>query len=185
MQGAREDGLQALIEADISLLANFLHSPLGKSIFTKEEKAFPELPFTWKLGDFYLHGTMDRFIEKKDKYLVVDYKSSILDESVDRYRFQVSSYMAAVKEWLEKRGDSRSVEGYLVNLFSAQAIKVSSTGREKEILLDELQRIKENYTLADEDCDPIKRGMVAGEKCFSCAYSLHCELGKDFVLGSN
>lgn len=175
-----------LLKLDLELLQSFLTSPLGKELFASENKAYPEIPFEWQLGDKILHGTIDRLIQNPaGDWIVVDYKSSILEESLERYEFQVASYAAAVERAEIAKGNKKPVvRGYLVDLFSAKSFPVAAQAKNAEqILVEEMNRAQNNYTLADSEIRNALRGIVGGDHCFSCAYSMHCDVGTKFVLG--
>lgn len=177
--------LGELVELDLRLLRRFLGSDLGRELFAPDVQSFPEIPFQWKVGGAVVHGAMDRLIQRADGiWVVVDYKSSILEESRDRYRFQVASYMAAVAAYARGLGEERPrVLGYLVDLYVSQSYPVEVELAEAEdFLREEIQRMKVNYTLTDGELDFTRRGIKAGEHCFSCPYSLHCQIGREFVL---
>ncbi len=171
--------LKELISFDKMLLEKFLLSDLGRELFADVE-AYPEIPFEWNLEKVRLHGAMDRLIKKADgTWVVVDYKSSILEESLDRYRFQVASYMAAVAA----HAPGAKVEGYLVDLFEARSYPVTGESEAaKRSVLAEIKNTAANYMVADPS--PVARGVQGGEHCFHCPYSLHCDLGVQIVLAS-
>jgi ATP-dependent exoDNAse (exonuclease V) beta subunit len=184
-QGVNVDhpALEQLIQLDLQLLSGFLASPLGGDLFAPEVKAFPEIPFQWKRGHSLVHGAMDRLIRRPDgAWVVVDYKSSVLEDSLERYRFQVASYMVAVAAHARGLGEKDpKVFGYLVDLYESKSIPVETGIREaSELLTGEIERTRRNYTLADAELDFRSRGVSGGEHCFSCPYSMHCEIGLAF-----
>lgn len=186
-QGATADSpvLAELVALDSALLKKFLASEIGRELFGADVKAYPELPFEWRIGSTFLHGTLDRLIQKKDgSWIVADYKSSILEESRDRYRFQVASYMAAISAFASaKEKKPVVVKGFLVDLNEAVAYEVAADPKEAELKLElEIKNTAENYTVAAGSASLSARGIVGGEQCFSCPYSLHCDLGKKIVL---
>jgi ATP-dependent helicase/nuclease subunit A len=202
-----------LAEKDLELLGRFLASPLGQEIFAADVEAFPELPFFWKFHGAYLQGAMDRVIRKPDgSWVVVDYKSSVLDESLEKYRFQVQSYLAAVAEYAPAReggapgrgaqalpggpgepgrgaqalpggpGAPR-VTGYLVDLYQCTSHNVSDDpARAAENLAAKVGEVRESYTLAAQRERLFGRGLEGGEHCLHCTYRFHCEIGKEIVL---
>ncbi|MGE3260590.1 MAG: PD-(D/E)XK nuclease family protein [Bacteriovoracia bacterium] len=187
-QGAKTDNVafRELLEIDLALLRKFLDSAVGKDLFGPGVKAYPEIPFEWRLGQMYVHGVLDRLIQRKDgSWVVVDYKSSVFeDERGSRQRFQVASYMAAIAAYASaKEGKAARVTGFLVDLNEAESVEVIADANEAaEILAAEIEKIRENYTLADGKTDPALRGIRGGDECFSCPYSLHCDLGRKIVL---
>jgi ATP-dependent exoDNAse (exonuclease V) beta subunit len=185
-QGVRADEplLTQLLEIDLKQLQTFLSSASGKEFFHREAKSFPEIPFHWKVGGVVLHGAIDRLIRKPDgSWIVVDYKSSVKEESLDDYRFQVAAYMAAVEELgLASTGKRFTVAGYLVDLFSSAAVKVDpESGDTKDQVARQLEKTAGNYTLTDNELSFEKRGVKASDHCLTCPYSDHCDLGKEFV----
>ena len=186
-QGVDPDApeLAELVDIDVQLLRRFLDSEVGQQLFGQGIKAFPEIPFQWNLSNSVVHGTMDRLIQKPDgTWMVVDYKSSILEESLERYRFQVASYMAAISAHARSQGESHpKVEGYLVDLFESKAYPVAvDPAAAEERLVSEIETVRGNYTLPEDQLRPSVRGIRASDHCFSCPYSMHCEIGRDFVL---
>jgi ATP-dependent exoDNAse (exonuclease V) beta subunit len=186
-QGAAESdsSLDELIEEDLSLLEKFLHSPTGKMLFDTRFEAFPEISFRWKQKNISLFGTIDRLVKKSDsEWLVVDYKSSLLEDSLERYRFQVESYMCAVSALAARSGKQKiQITGYLVDLSSSNALEIGfdeSSAMKK--LEEEMEKVAQNLILQENVFDLHARGIRADEHCFSCAYSLHCDLGTKFVL---
>jgi len=177
--------LPELIELDLGLLRNFLCSELGEKFFDEASQAFPEIAFQWKVGAVVLHGAMDRLLRKSNGgWVVVDYKSSIHEESLDRYRFQVASYMAAVSAHADSLDHCTAhVEGYLVDLYSALPHSVSLDPDNAKRQIDEgLRSAEENYTSSGNKNWLGDRAIEGGEHCFSCPYSLHCEFGIKVVL---
>jgi RecB family exonuclease len=181
--------LAELIALDVELLRHFLTSPLGREVFDETAEAYPEISFEWNVGGVRLHGAMDRLIRKPGgEWIVVDYKSSILEESLDRYRFQVESYMAAVsaRESAPGAGKEKSappVAGYLVDLYAAKEHLVRKDAHDAVSQLEkELRETAKNYTPAGTKPNLVDGAVASGEHCFSCPYSLHCEIGKPFVL---
>lgn len=177
--------LPELIELDLGVLKGFLGSPLGKEFFDGAAEAFPEITFRWRVNGVTLHGAMDRLIRKEDgKWVVVDYKSSVHDESLERYRFQVASYMAAVHAHADSLDHGTgNIEGYLVDLYASASHPVEHV-REDALrqLREELRSTAENYTRSGNKTSLEARGVSGGEQCFSCPYSLHCEIGIKVVL---
>jgi ATP-dependent exoDNAse (exonuclease V) beta subunit len=177
--------LEELLQFDLKRLKRFLASPLAADFFSLASEAFPEIPFQWKVGGIVLHGAIDRLVKAADgSWLVVDYKSSIQEQSLDDYRFQVASYMAAVREHAIGLGETApTVTGYLVDLFAATSLTVRS---EQENAMGELRKelaeTAKNYTPADTKPNLVEAGVTGGEHCFSCPYSFHCEIGKQIVL---
>lgn len=177
--------LEALLAFDLERLRRFLASELAQEFFSEASAAFPEIPFQWKVGEVVLHGAIDRLVKGRDgSWLVVDYKSSIQEQSLDDYRFQVASYMAAVREHARGEGETAPhVTGYLVDLFAATSLKVESGhGEAMAQLRGELEETAKNYTPADTKPNLVEAGVLGGEHCFSCPYSFHCEIGKEIVL---
>ena|GEM_PF-5040330 len=177
--------LAELIALDRALLGNFLHSEQGREFFDEAVEAFPEVTFQWKLGGVTLHGAMDRLLRKDDgSWVVVDYKSSIQEESLERYEFQVRAYMAAVSAKAQAAGENKEhVKGYLVDLYSAGSHPVPFDSDDAlHKLRKEMDSTAQNYTLKDNKNSLVERGVSGGEHCFSCPYSLHCEIGKKVVL---
>lgn len=172
--------LKELIALDSSLLLKFLSSPLGRDLFSAEAQAFPEIPFEWRLGEVRLHGAMDRLIRRADgTWVVVDYKSSILEESLERYRFQVSFYMAAVAA----HAPGSKVEGFLVDLFEARSYPVEGDAAgSRQAVLAEVRSAAGNYTLTDPS--ELMKRISGGDHCFHCPYSMHCDVGREIVLAS-
>ncbi|MGZ3695058.1 MAG: PD-(D/E)XK nuclease family protein, partial [Bdellovibrionota bacterium] len=187
-QGAKVDNVAfaELLEIDLALLEKFLTSEVGRDLFGPDVKAYPEIPFEWRLGEMYLHGVLDRLIQRKDgSWVVVDYKSSVFeDERGSRQRFQVASYMAAISAYASaKEGKPARVTGFLVDLNEAESYEViADASAAADILASDIEKIRENYTLADGKTNPALRGIRGGEECFSCPYSLHCEIGRGIVL---
>lgn len=186
-QGVNSDelALSELIALDLRLLSRFLSSELGLELFSKTNCAYPEIPFQWRLESALVHGAIDRLIRREcGTWIVVDYKSSILEESRERYRFQVASYMAAVHAHALGLGEKNPrVKGYLVDLYESKSYEVGETiEKAAQHLAEELRRLRGNYTLTDSGLEFSARGILAGEHCFSCPYSLHCDLGSKFVL---
>lgn len=181
-QGAnpKSPHLTHLIRLDMEVLESFLQSEIGRRLFGAGIKAWPEVPFIWKTGDVELYGAMDRLVElAPGHWVVVDYKSSVTDDNIDRYRFQVNAYRRAIEEW--KRGEPNlRVEGWLVDLSSAEVFPIPE-GFE---IGEAVSSAANNYTLPREKHDPVSRGVVGGEKCFVCPYALHCAPGRDSVLKS-
>ncbi len=179
------EAFKELIAMDLALLRNFLASDLGKELFSSEVEAHAELPFQWKVGTSLLHGTMDRLIRRPDgTWVVVDYKSSISDDSQERYRFQVRSYMAAVFQFAQSIGEQNpKVLGYLVDLHHSKSYPVAGDPKEHTDFIEaELRRLQKNYTLTDEEVSISLQQIQGGDHCFSCPYSLHCDLGRKLVL---
>lgn len=177
--------LSQLVALDLKLLASFLGSPLGQELFSEKAEAFPEISFQWKVQLAILHGAIDRLIRRPDgSWVVVDYKSSILEESRERYRFQVASYMAAVHAHAIGLGEKNPVvHGFLVDLYESKSYEVSLPIEEAAKKLgEEISALQKNYTLADSELALPARGISGGDHCFSCPYSLHCEFGRKFVL---
>ncbi len=175
----------ALVDIDLALLARFLRSPMGRELFSPEVEAFPELAFQWRIAGAHLQGAIDRVIRRPDgSWVVVDYKSSILEDSRERYHFQVASYMAAVAAHARlKSKDAPKVEGYLLDLFEATAYPVTVDPLQSTMVLEEeITKVRASYTLASAKNFYSGRGLQGGEHCFSCPYSLHCDLGKQIVL---
>jgi ATP-dependent exoDNAse (exonuclease V) beta subunit len=175
--------LEELIQLDLSLLASFLDSPLGRDLFAAGIEAYPEAAFQWLKGQTLVHGAMDRLIRRPDgSWVVVDYKSSILEESLDRYRFQVASYMVAVHAYAKSLGDENPrVLGYLVDLYECSSHAVEAEIEKASLYLDmEIHRTRRNYTLAEAELDFKTRGIQGGDHCFHCPYSMHCEIGLAF-----
>ena len=182
-QGVPEEAeeLTSLVRLDLQLLHRFLSSDLGRELFSRRALAYPEIPFQWSLSGAIVHGTMDRLIRKENGvWVVVDYKSSILEESLERYRFQVASYMAAVAEHAKGQGEAvPQVEGYLVDLYESRAYPVESSPEDAAArLVLEIERLRGNYTLEDAHLAPGARGIESGEHCFHCPYSASCDLGR-------
>jgi ATP-dependent exoDNAse (exonuclease V) beta subunit len=177
--------LPELIELDLGLLRGFLSSPLGQEFFDQAAEAFPEIAFQWKVGNVTLHGAMDRLIRKRDgKWVVIDYKSSVHEESLERYRFQVASYMAAVKAHADSLDHgSASVEGYLIDLYSSSTHPVGFDDIDAlHQLGEELKNAALNYTPSGNKNSLEPPRVTGGEHCFSCPYSFHCEIGIKVVL---
>ena len=185
LQGVPHDAplLGELVDLDLDRIRNFLASPLGRELFGSDVEAFPEIPFQWRVGEVVLHGAIDRLIRKRDgSWVVVDYKSSIQEQSLEDYEFQVASYMAAVRD---REGANARVSGYLVDLFAARSIPVKSEPVDAmRKIREELGRTAENYTREGTKLKLVDRGVRGGEQCFSCPYSFHCEIGKEVVLAS-
>ena len=179
---ANSSDFSILLDRDIAVLEKFLFSDLGRELFSPNVTAYPEISFLWKFENSILHGTIDRLIKKDNSWIVVDYKSSILEESLDRYQFQVAAYTAAVTSIAEK---GEECNGFLLDLFSAESHPVPF---EKETVLAKIQaeikNVKRNYTLSKDELGFSERGIQPGKHCFHCPYSLHCDLGKRFVLES-
>lgn len=190
-QGAKVDNVafSELLELDHSLLGKFLSSEVGRQLFGPGIEAFPEIPFEWRLGKVFVHGVLDRLIRRPDgSWAVVDYKSTVADgERGARQRFQVASYMAAIAAYAAAKDKKPArVAGFLVDLNEAESTEVIADLTEAEkILSTEMEKIRENYTLADGKTKPGLRGIRGGEQCFSCPYSLHCDLGREIVLEFN
>ena len=160
-------------------------SDLGREFFSSSGKAFPEISFQWKVGSLVLHGAIDRLVQLRNgSWVVVDYKSSIQEQSLEDYRFQVASYMAAVREHAVGSGDpAPHVSGYLVDLFSATALLVESEHDDAmRQLRQEIKNTAGNYTPADTKPNLLDGFVKGGVPCFSCPYSFHCEIGKGIVL---
>ena len=181
--------LPELIALDLEVLRGFLGSPIGKEFFDGAAEAFPEITFRWRVGGVTLHGAMDRLLRRKDgRWVVVDYKSSIHEESLERYRFQVASYMAAVSAHADSIDhgtglSSGNVEGFLVDLYASTSHPVEhARSNAMQQLREELKSTAENYTLNGNKKRLDERGVSGGEQCFSCPYSLHCEIGIKVVL---
>ncbi len=171
-----------LADHDLNLLQRFLDSPLGRELFSPEVEAFPELSFQWNLDHAHLQGSIDRVIRKPNgDWVVVDYKSSVLEESLAEYRFQVQAYMAAVSAYAkEKRGQEPKVEGFLVDLYSCKSVSVSNDPHEAtEILRENLSRVRESYTQASKRTHFIQGGLLGGKHCLKCTYRFHCEIGRE------
>ena len=171
--------LEQLLDFDGTVLERFLSSTLGQELFSPQVKAFPEIVFQWKLHNVLIHGTMDRLVERgSGDYLVVDYKSSVLEESLERYQFQVGLYALAIHE-----STGKPVSGTLVDLFTSATIPVtvnfSKLQAEVKLLLSQVEA---NYLLPKENLDLPARGISGGDHCFSCPYSQHCEIGRTYVL---
>ncbi len=181
-QGAsiRHRKFSELLEMDLAVLRKFLHSPVGRELFS-EGDVYPEIPFLWSTSGVRIHGAIDRLVKKSESHwIVVDYKSSILAESLERYLFQVASYGAAIRAWLVSEGvKNPRVDGLLVNIFSAETIPVPVEEAAALAQLErELRNVQRNYT------DPGANSPKPGEHCFSCPYSLHCAIGRETVLES-
>jgi ATP-dependent exoDNAse (exonuclease V) beta subunit len=182
--------LDELIAEDLAMLEKFLQSPAGREFFDPQYQSFPELSFRWRLGEAALFGTIDRLVKKSDReWMVVDYKSSLLEDSVDRYRFQVESYMCAIRAYAMGAHANGSgagepmITGYLVDLSTSNMVNVPfDPAQALKNLEKEMWRVAENYRLQENVFDLHGRGIRAEEHCFSCAYSLHCDLGSKFVL---
>jgi ATP-dependent exoDNAse (exonuclease V) beta subunit len=177
------EALEELIQLDLSLLSSFLDSKLGRELFAPGIEAYPEAAFQWLKGETVVHGAMDRLIRRPDgSWVVVDYKSSILEESLDRYRFQVASYMVAVHAYAQSLGDQNpQVFGYLVDLYESSSHPVDVDIAKASLYLDmEIYRTRRNYTLAEGELDFQTRGIKGGDHCFHCPYSMHCEIGLAF-----
>jgi CRISPR/Cas system-associated exonuclease Cas4 (RecB family) len=172
------------VELDLALLERFLSSPVGRELFAEGITAYPEAPFQWRVGGTVLFGVMDRLLRRADgTWVVVDYKSSILEESRERYRFQVESYMAAVAEYARGQGEANPrVLGYLVDLYETKAYPVETAPAAAALRIgEEIEQVKANYTLPVEKLSGPSPGARAGAHCFSCAYLYHCDLGKEFA----
>jgi ATP-dependent exoDNAse (exonuclease V) beta subunit len=180
-QGAdsSREQFEPLLDLDVALLGRFLGSDLGRELFTVDAEAFPEIPFRWRHGGATLHGAIDRLIRKPSGlWVVVDYKSSVLEESRERYEFQVASYMAAVAAHARLLGEEAPrVEGYLVDLQEASAMQVKAGAQTLAQLAAELSRTREAYTLARSEALRRAGDLQGGDHCFKCAYCLHCEIG--------
>lgn len=175
--------LPELIELDVALLRNFLLSPLGLEFFDETAEAFPEITFQWRVGEITLHGAMDRLIRKENgAWVVVDYKSSIHEESLERYRFQVASYMAAVQAQADSIDHGTAhVDGYLIDLYSAQSHPVPyESNNALRQLGQELESTSKNYTATVNKMSLEERGIVGGEHCLTCPYCAHCKIGQQF-----
>jgi ATP-dependent exoDNAse (exonuclease V) beta subunit len=175
--------LEQLLQLDQQLLGAFLASPVGREIFSPEVEAYPEAAFQWQYGETLVHGAIDRLLRRPDgAWVVVDYKSSISDESRERYRFQVASYMVAVEAYARSRGEaSPRVLGYLVDLYDSTShpVDVDIAGAARALAV-EIARTRENYTLSDAGLAKALANLRGGDHCFSCPYSLHCEIGLAF-----
>jgi hypothetical protein len=128
---------------------------------------------------------MDRLIQvEKDHYIVVDYKSSILEESLERYQFQIAAYRAAIERKLREEGiENPRVDAYLVNLFNAEVIPASGYSEGMEVEIEkEILAVKANYAITETGRNPRSRGIMGKDSCFSCPYVLHCDVGREFVL---
>lgn len=180
---ARELG--ELLSVDLDRLGRFLASDLGAEFFSPDVRAFPEVPFQWSVGGVVLHGAIDRLIQKPDgTWVVIDYKSSIQEQSLDDYRFQVASYMAAVRESERIRnGVAPRVRGFLVDLFAARSLEVEANLDDAIARLRaELESTAGGYTLQGVKSNLVVTVPGNGSACFSCPYSFHCEIGKEIVL---
>ncbi|NUM88908.1 MAG: PD-(D/E)XK nuclease family protein, partial [Bdellovibrionales bacterium] len=178
-QGACDLGarLQELIRIDLGVLRKFLESETGRKLFSGA-RAWPEVPFVWKAGGVEVHGAIDRLVElEPGHWVVADYKSSVNDGNLDRYAFQVNTYREAIRAWL---GSSAKVDGWLVDLFTAEVHRVGESDEFTETVKGAIA----NYTLPREEHDPVRRGVAGGEKCFACPYALHCAPGRESVLKS-
>lgn len=186
-QGAdpNDNLLESLIQEDLKVLDRFLSSSSAKKFFDSNDQAFPELSFRWRWKEVALFGTIDRLVKRKNgEWLVVDYKSSLLEDSLDRYRFQVESYMCAVRVHALSLGEQDpKITGYLVNLSDSSVVDVGFDPKKSiENLEKEILRVRENHRIQGNVFDLHGRGIRAEEHCFSCPYSLHCDLGTKFVL---
>jgi len=63
------------------------------------------------------HGIIDLLIEDKDKYIIIDYKSSNIDD--ESYIKQLNGY----KDYIKKIGN-KEVECYLYSIFKKEFKKV-------------------------------------------------------------
>ncbi len=186
-QGAdpNDDSLECLIQEDLKVLERFLSSSSAKKFFDSNDQAFPELSFRWRWKEVALFGTIDRLVKRKNgEWLVVDYKSSLLEDSLDRYRFQVESYLCAVRVHALSLGEKDpKITGYLVNLSDSSVVDVIFDPKKSlENLEKEILRVRENHRIQGNVFDLHGRGIRAEDHCFSCPYSLHCDLGTKFVL---
>jgi hypothetical protein len=169
-----------LVNLDLELLRRFLGSELGRDLFAGDVQAFPEIPFRWKVASATLHGAIDRLIRRPSgAWVVVDYKSSVLEVSRERYEFQVASYMAAVAAHAKAGGEpAPQVQGYLVDLYEAEALPVTaSLDAASRSLVREIESSRTNYTLARSQALQEARNLPGGKHCLKCAYCLHCEIG--------
>ncbi len=186
-QGAAEkrEVLDELLNLDMQVLERFLSSEIGQKLFADSVEAFPEIPFVWSFASVKIHGAMDRLIRHSaDHWTVVDYKSSILEESRERYEFQLAAYRSAIERKLREDGiDNPRVDAYLVSLLTADVIPVSGYTLETEKLVsEEIIRLQENYAITETGRNPRSRGITEKDSCFSCPYVLHCDVGSEFVL---
>lgn len=171
-----------LADHDLNLLQRFLDSPLGRELFSPDVEAHPELTFQWNVDRAHLQGSIDRVIRKTDgSWLVVDYKSSVLEESLDEYRFQVKAYMAAVSAYAKsKYGEAPKIEGFLVDLYSCKSVSVSEDPAEAMAdLRKNLSAVRESYTQASNRTHFIRGGLIGGKHCLKCTYRFHCEIGQE------
>lgn len=186
-QGAdpNDDNLDRLIEEDLTVIDRFLNSAAARDFFDPSDEAFPELSFRWKWKDVALFGTIDRLVKRRNgEWLVVDYKSSLLEDSLERYRFQVESYMCAIRAYALTQGiPDPKITGFLVNLSDSSVVQVPFDPKlAMENLEKEIFRVRKNHHLQGNVFDLHGRGIRAEEHCFSCPYSLQCDLGTKFVL---
>jgi ATP-dependent exoDNAse (exonuclease V) beta subunit len=186
-QGAvdRKDVLDELLALDLQVLGRFLNSEIGKKLFSPSVVAFPEIPFVWDFAGIKIHGAMDRLVKHAENHwTVVDYKSSILEESRERYKFQIAAYKAAIEIKLKQEGiENPVVEAYLVSLLSSDVIPVNGYSAETEKqLAAEIIHLRENYAITETGRNSRSRGITEKDACFSCPYVLHCDVGREFVL---
>ncbi|MDO8520042.1 MAG: ATP-dependent DNA helicase [Deltaproteobacteria bacterium] len=76
------------------LLSEMMSSPRNQALLAHPEKSYAELPFYLDCGDFYLKGTLDRLIFSGGKWVILDFKTGRLSETL--YAGQMMAYAAAV-----------------------------------------------------------------------------------------
>jgi CRISPR/Cas system-associated exonuclease Cas4 (RecB family) len=177
-QGLEEgEGLRELLDKDLVTLSNFVESTLGRTIFSDYVAAFAEIPFLWSVDGAVIVGAIDRVVQKEtNHWIVVDYKSSSLEATAGRYRFQIATYAAALEAALQNSQAGAKVEAWIVDLFTGEAKAVETEQKNKKYLVTGgLANVRANY-------QKNSRGIVGKQECFSCPYSLHCAAGKEYVL---
>jgi ATP-dependent helicase/nuclease subunit A len=167
----------SLIEFDLSALERIYRSPAGELLLDPAVDHESELPFLWEDEGLRVIGSIDRVVHLKNGTIaVVDYKSSLSAEGVDRYRYQVNLYRLALgAKWPVK------VVGYLLDLSTAQ---VQSVEDDFDEFLHKLREHKKGlrHSYTEPDYNWTSREKIGGPHCFRCPYQLHCSVGQRLMI---
>ncbi|MGL4949534.1 MAG: UvrD-helicase domain-containing protein [Anaeroplasmataceae bacterium] len=111
------------IKYSLSILSDEYKDTMSKilnlDIFKDIEKAkvYKEHEFVYKNKDDNYHGIIDLLVEHEDKFLIIDYKLSNIDN--DNYKKQLATY----KEYVKSKSN-KNVETYLLSILKCEVRKV-------------------------------------------------------------